>query len=125
MSTKNELKFTGIVTAISAKQSGESANGKHWEKQNFVVTEQKDKYPQALLVEAFNKSEIIENLQEGDEVEVSFNVSSKEYKGAFYGSNQLRKVDILSKAQKPIGKTDIYNVLVAGGYLPTASATKH
>lgn len=25
------------------------------------------------------------------------------------------------KAQKPIGKTDIYNVLVAGGYLPTAT----
>lgn len=29
------------------------------------------------------------------------------------------------KAQRPIGKTDIYNVLVAGGYLPTAPATKH
>lgn len=29
------------------------------------------------------------------------------------------------KAQKPIGKTDIYNVLVAGGYLPTAQTTKH
>ena len=68
----NELKFTGIITAISAKQSGESANGKHWDKQNFVVTEQKDRYPQSLLVEAFNKSEIISKLQEGDEVEVKF-----------------------------------------------------
>lgn len=29
------------------------------------------------------------------------------------------------KAQKPIGKTDIYNVLVAGGYIPTAPTTKH
>lgn len=29
------------------------------------------------------------------------------------------------KAIQPIGKTDIYNVLVAGGYLPTAPATKH
>lgn len=25
----------------------------------------------------------------------------------------------------PISKTDIYNVLVAGGYLPTAPTTKH
>jgi len=29
------------------------------------------------------------------------------------------------KAQMQIGKTDIYNVLVAGGYLPTAQTTKH
>jgi hypothetical protein len=29
------------------------------------------------------------------------------------------------KAIQPIGKTDIYNVLVAGGYLPTARSTKH
>ena len=105
--TKNELKFTGIIKAISAKQSGESANGKHWEKQSFVVTEQKDKYPQALLVEAFNKSEIIEKLQEGDEVEVSFSVSSKEYKGAFYGSNQLWKVNVLSKAQNDVSEPEI------------------
>ena len=95
----NELKFTGIITAISAKQSGESANGKHWEKQNFVVTEQKDRYPQSLLVEAFNKSELIGKLQEGDEVEVTFNVNAKEYKGAFYGSNQLWKVNVLNNVQ--------------------------
>ena len=95
----NELKFTGIITAISAKQSGETTNGKHWEKQKFVVTEQKDLYPQSLLVEAFNKSELIENLQEGDEVEVTFNVNAKEYKGAFYGSNQLWKINVLNKAQ--------------------------
>ena len=29
------------------------------------------------------------------------------------------------KYKKPIGKTDIYNVLVAGGYLPTTALAKH
>ena len=47
----------------------------------------------------FNKSEVIEKLQEGDEVEVTFNVNAKEYKGSFYGSNQLLKVNILNKVQ--------------------------
>lgn len=94
----NEMKFTGIVTAISKKTTGES-NGKAWEKQSFVLTEEKDKYPQAILVEAFNKPSEIEKIQIGDKVEVQFNMGAKEYKGVYYGSNSLWRLNILNSQE--------------------------
>lgn len=94
----NEMKFTGIVTAISQKTTGES-NGKAWEKQSFVLTEQKDKYPQSILVEAFNKPAEIEKIQIGDEVEVQFKINAKEYKGVFYGSNSLWRLNVLNSKE--------------------------
>lgn len=92
------MKFTGIVTAISKKTTGES-NGKTWEKQNFVLTEEKDRYPQSILVEAFNKPSEIEKIQVGDEVEVQFNMNAKEYKGVFYGSNSLWRLNVLNSKE--------------------------
>ena len=94
----NEMKFTGIVTAISKKTTGES-NGKAWEKQSFVLTEEKDKYPQAILVEAFNKPSEIEKIQIGDKVEVQFNMNAKEYKGVYYGSNSLWRLNVLNSKE--------------------------
>ena len=92
------MKFTGIVTAISQKTTGES-NGKKWEKQSFVLTEKKDKYPQSILIEAFNKPSEIEKIQIGDEVEVQFNMNAKEYKGVFYGSNSLWRLNVLNSKE--------------------------
>ena len=92
------MKFTGIVTAISKKTTGES-NGKSWEKQSFVLTEEKDRYPQAILVEAFNKPSEIEKIQIGDKVEVQFNMGAKEYKGVYYGSNSLWRLNVLNSQE--------------------------
>ena len=93
------MKFTGVVKVITPKESGDK-NGKAWEKQSIVIEEVADKYPQSVLVEAFNKTEEVAKIEVGDTVDVLFNVSAKEYNGRYFGSNGLWKFDNIVKAVK-------------------------
>ena len=93
----NEQKFTGKVKVITLPESGEK-DGKPWVKQSVVIEEEKDKYPQSIVVESFNKQTEIDKIKIGDTVEVFFNVSAKEYKERYFGSNALWKFNVLGSA---------------------------
>ena len=86
----NQMKFSGIVTAISEPLIGE--NGK-WQSVMVVVTEDKDQYPQSIAVECFNKQSELEKITLSTTCDVYFNMETSEYKGKFYGKNKLWKFD--------------------------------
>lgn len=90
----SDLKIKGIIKTILPVESGTSKAGKEWKKQQFVINtgnefnpdvcfqifggERCDKFTQ------FNKV--------GDIVEVSFNLSSREFNGKYYHNLDAWKV---------------------------------
>jgi len=82
------LTINGKITAINAVENGTSKAGKEWQKQNFVINTG-DKFNPEVCFQVFG-AEKCENLTKynnvGDDVEVSFNVSSREYNGKWYNS---------------------------------------
>lgn len=90
-----DLKINGKVVAILAKTSGTSAAGKAWEKQDFVIEEQEGSYPKQVAFTVFNKPEMIADMRVDDEVEVGFNVESREYNGKYFSNVTAWRVNIL------------------------------
>ena len=90
----SELKMKGKIVNILKEEKGTSKAGKDWRKQNFVIDNGSEYNPLVCFglfgdekVDNFNKYN-----KEGDEVEVSFNVSSREYEGKFYSQIDAWKV---------------------------------
>jgi single-strand DNA-binding protein len=65
-------------------------------KREFVVTDETDKYPQDIKFECVkDKVELVNALTVGDEVEVTFDLRGNEYNDKYYVSLAAWKVDKL------------------------------
>jgi len=95
----SELKVTGTITSIEDVVTGTSKSGSAWAKVGFVINTGGE-YPKDVYfthfgvdkVEKFNKFNKV-----GDNVEVSFEPSSREYEGRWYNDNNAWKVWSLDK----------------------------
>ncbi len=87
------LKVKGTLKQILKAESGVSRAGNEWKKQEFVV-ETSEQFPKNVCFTLFNdKFSLLENLSEGDEVEVSFNLESREYNGKWFHNINAWKVE--------------------------------
>lgn len=80
----SELKVTGEIKTILELQTGETGDGSQWSNLSFMVTT-KEEYPRDVAF-TIRKTDLIDKFLQynkvGDTVEVSFNVSSREWKDA-------------------------------------------
>jgi len=75
-----ELKINGKIKLLMDQQSWDSG----FTKREFVITTN-EQYPQDVKLECIkDKTSLLENLSEGDDVEVSFNIRGNEYNGKYY-----------------------------------------
>ena len=89
------LSISGKVVAILPETSGTSASsGKPWSKRDFVIEEIEGQYPKQVAFTVFNKPEMISELRVDDEVEIGFNVESREYQGKYFSNVTAWKVNI-------------------------------
>ena len=90
----SDLKVTGKITSILDVETGTSKAGKEWQKINFVIDTGAD-FNNIVCFQIFGE-EKVENFTKynkvGSEVDVSFNVSSREYKGKYYHNLDAWKV---------------------------------
>ena len=90
----SELKVKGKIVKILEVEKVTSKAGKEWQKQNFVI-DTGDKYLPEICFQLFG-DEKIENLKKynkvGQEVEVSFNVSSREFSGRYFHNLDAWKI---------------------------------
>ncbi len=79
------LTITGKLLKILPVESGTSKEGKEWKKQNFVV-DSYNQYNPEVCFNAFGDEKIksLSNFKEGEEITVSFNLSSREFNGKYY-----------------------------------------
>ena len=74
------MKFIGKLTWCSTKQEGTSKAGNHWEKVDFVVTENIDRYPSQVLCSAMNdKIGQLIGINIGDLVEIDFDLRVRDW----------------------------------------------
>ncbi len=87
------LQIKGKIQEILKSESGVSRAGKEWKKQEFVI-ETDEQYPRKVCFTLFNdKTSLIDGLSTGEEVEVSFNVESREYNGKWFHNINAWKID--------------------------------
>jgi len=87
----SNLSFAGKVKTVYPVQTGEGKNGP-WSKQTVVIEEDGD-YPNSFAFDTF-KTEILENVSEGDYVEVMYNGKTSDFNGKTYNSLTIWKLDI-------------------------------
>ena len=81
----SELKIKGTVKEILQVEKGVSKAGKEWVKQNFVI-DTGAQYNPEICFQLFGDEKIgmLRNFAKGEELEVWFNVSSREYNGKYF-----------------------------------------
>lgn len=101
------LKITGKITDILGVETGTSKSGKEWKKQNFVVDTGASFNP-SVCFNLFGEEKIavLSSFAVGQEVEVAFNLSSREFNGKYYHNIDAWKIDAVSSEQAPTS-TDI------------------
>lgn len=89
-------KERGRIIAKLPTQEGTSANGKNWVKKDMVF-ETEGQYPKKICVTFFGEKEgQLTNLNEGDLVDVSFSVESREYNGKWFSNINAISVDAVA-----------------------------
>lgn len=87
------LQIKGTIIKILNAESGVSRAGKEWKKQEFVV-ETQEQFPKKVCFTLFNdKLSLIDTIREGDEVDVAFNLESREYNGRWFHNINAWKID--------------------------------
>ena len=96
------LSIKGKVQQILQTQSGTSKAGKEWSKQEFVI-ETDEQYPRNVCFTLFgDKVGLLNGISAGEEVEVSFNVESREYNGRWFHNINAWKIDKVSAENMPV-----------------------
>ena len=100
-----EYKEKGTIKTILPVEAGTSQNGKGWKKLNFVMAN-REGYEGAEQIFSFEifGSEKVENFEKynkvGQDVEVSFNIKTNEWKGKYYTSLQAWKVMSVKQSEQ-------------------------
>ena len=95
------LSVKGKLSRKLSVESGTSKAGKEWKKQSFLI-DTGAQYNPEVCFQLFgeDKIQLIENLNEGEEIDVSFNLSSREWNGKWFTSAdawRIEKVDGLNE----------------------------
>jgi len=90
----NEL--NGTVKEIFDEQT--FAGG--FNKKEFVVTDDADKYPQDIKFQCVkDKVALVNKLNRGDRVKVTFNIRGNEHQGRYFVNLDAWKIEVTSQAQ--------------------------
>ncbi|WP_340111093.1 DUF3127 domain-containing protein [Maribellus mangrovi] len=91
------LSVKGKIDQILEPQSGVSRAGKEWKKQDFVI-ETDEQFPRKVCFTLFgDKVDMVSDIAQGQEVEVSFNLESREYNGRWFTNATAWKIDQVSE----------------------------
>lgn len=85
------MDINGKVVQLLALQTGEGKNGQ-WKKQDFVL-ETDGTYPKKVCISVWGDKIDTSILKEGNLVNVSFDIESREYNGRWYTDVRAWKID--------------------------------
>ncbi len=95
------LSVKGKIDTILKPESGVSKAGKEWNKQEFVI-DTNEQFSRKVCFTLFgDKTSMIEGLNTGEEVEVSFNLESREFNGKWFHNINAWKIDKASETPVP------------------------
>ena len=91
------LSAKGKLTRKLSIESGTSKAGKEWKKQSFIL-DTGSQYNPEICFQLFGeeKIEMLNHHEEGSQVEVSFNLSSREYNGRYFHNVDAWRIENLN-----------------------------
>ena len=90
----------GVVIQLLPEQTGTGKNGQ-WIKKDFVI-ETKDQYPKKISFSAWgDKAEQVKTINVGQNVNVAFNIESREFNGKWYTDLRIWKLDLAEAGSAP------------------------
>ena len=93
----------GKVKVIFPTQTFDSG----FQKREFVITTSDDKYPQDIKFEVLkDKCSELDNVREGSDITVHYNIRGNEYNGKYYVSLQAWKWEALAAVHPPVAVAD-------------------
>ena len=99
------IKERGTITFMSDVQSGMSQNGNPWYRQTIVVDVAgfNGSYRKVALQASGNLVQDLEGAMIGDKVDISYQVTAREWNGKWYNNVDLYKVEFLEpQMQQPV-----------------------
>jgi hypothetical protein len=79
------MQIIGKLTTKLDRETGTSKSGKSWEKQSIVIEQTGATFNKEVVVSFFgDKIKSLRDIEVGSEVNVSINLSSREYNGKYY-----------------------------------------
>ena len=79
------MEIRGKLVQKLERETGVSKSGKTWEKQSILVDQAGTDYNKAVAISFFgDKIKKLRDIEEGSDVSVSINLSSREYNGKYY-----------------------------------------
>jgi len=93
------MEIKGKVIQILPEQTGEGKNGK-WRKNRFVI-ETQDQYPKKIAIDVWGDKWDNFQVAVGEEINVGFDVESREWQGKWFTDVKAWKVEKLGGAVSP------------------------
>lgn len=92
------MEFTGRIIKALEPRSGVSARtGNPWKMQDFVIEETMGQFPKRMVFNVFGEDNLNRfNIQEGQELTISFDVNAREYNGRWF--NDIRAWNVMPAA---------------------------
>ena len=102
------LTIKGKLSSKLSVESGTSKAGKEWQKQSFLV-DTGAQYNPEVCFQLFgeDKIQMLSHHNEGDQVEVSFNLSSREYNGRYFHNIDAWRIENLGGGAQNTTEPDI------------------
>ncbi|MFA9392024.1 MAG: DUF3127 domain-containing protein [Prolixibacteraceae bacterium] len=100
----------GKVLQILPVQSGVSKAGKEWSKQEFVI-ESEEQFPKNICFTLFgDKLSLLGGITVGQQVEVFFNLESREFSGKWYHNINAWKINPVQLASNDAGGFSVNDI---------------
>ena len=99
------VKERGTIAIMSEVQSGTSQSGNTWSRQTIVVdvVGYNGNYRKVMLQASGNVVADLETMMVGDKVEITYQVTAREWNGKWYNNVDLYKIESTEeKAQQPV-----------------------
>lgn len=95
------MEITGKIIAVLPEQGGTSKTGNEWKKQEYVL-ETFDQYPKKVCFQLFGADKIEQAaIKLGEDLNVFFDIDSREYQGRWYTNINAWKVDRIATQTSP------------------------
>ncbi|MBO4430017.1 MAG: DUF3127 domain-containing protein [Bacteroidaceae bacterium] len=95
------MEFTGRIIKVLDQRAGVSSRtGNPWKMQDFVIEETVGQFPKRMVFNVFGEENLNRfNIQEGQELTVSFDINAREYNGRWYNDVRVWNVVAAAAAQ--------------------------
>jgi len=100
------LEIKGKLVQIQPEQTGTGKNGT-WVKQEFII-ETEDQFPKKACFSLWgDKTRILKSLTSGTEINVAFNIESREYNGRWYTDLRAWKIEAAETSASPVSESTV------------------